>query len=82
MCIVLCFYGGLTLFAAYYKLFQKEMELTSIVTAVYLASYVIPPILYDCKNFWNHLGLELLIWLWFALFVLLLSYKLAIPVCN
>ena len=56
MCVVLCFFGGLILVAAYFKLFQKEMELTSIVTAIYLASYVIPPMLYDCKNFWNHLG--------------------------
>jgi cellulose synthase/poly-beta-1,6-N-acetylglucosamine synthase-like glycosyltransferase len=30
------------------------MELTSIVSAIYLASYVLPPMLYDCRNFWNH----------------------------
>jgi magnesium-transporting ATPase (P-type) len=56
VCVVLCFFGALLLAAAYFKLFQNEVGLTSIVTVIYLASYVVPPILYDFRNFWGSLG--------------------------
>ena len=55
MCVILCLFGGVILAAAYYKLIiQGILTETSIVTAVYLASYVIPPMLYDWRNFWAH----------------------------
>jgi cellulose synthase/poly-beta-1,6-N-acetylglucosamine synthase-like glycosyltransferase len=59
VCVVLCFFGGLLLAAAYFKLFQKEVGLTSIVTVIYLASYLLPPIFYDFRNFWTNLGDQL-----------------------
>ena len=70
MCVVLCFFSGLILVAAYYKLILNKPELTSIVTAIYLASYVIPPMLYDWRNFWAHPGDQ---------FKGLIAYFLTIP---
>ena len=50
ICGILCLFNILLLTAAYYKLFTSTPNLSFLLVAVYLASYIVPPFLYNFKG--------------------------------
>lgn len=50
ICGILCLFNFLLMVAAYYKLFTMTPNLSFLLTGVYLASYMVPPFLYDFKG--------------------------------
>jgi hypothetical protein len=50
ICGILCLFNILLLVAAYYKLLTSDPKLSFLLVGVYLASYIVPPFLYDFKG--------------------------------
>lgn len=50
ICGILCLFNFLLLIAAYYKLFTQAPNLSFLTVGVYLATYLVPPFLYDFKG--------------------------------
>ena len=51
VCIIFCAFNSFILLSAYYKLLSEEANLSFAVTAIYAASYLIPPMIYDHQRF-------------------------------
>lgn len=51
VCIIFCVFNFFILLSAYFKLFTSDPNLSYVVTAMYAASYIIPPMIYDHQRF-------------------------------